>query len=229
MPLPIGNSDATSKRLENLFRRAAATIAPMQPKGIVAVLRGSDPKRVEAAAHALADGGLTFIEITFTVPGALDVIRSLKALPNVVVGAGTVTSVEQARLALAAGARFLVSPGCLPELVAETKAAGAACILGALTPTEVLRAWQAGADQVKVFPVGRVGGPAYLKDLAGPYPQIPLMPSGGISIDELPQYALSNVASIALGSELASSSAITNGTLDEIRLRVKRAMALMRD
>jgi 2-dehydro-3-deoxyphosphogluconate aldolase/(4S)-4-hydroxy-2-oxoglutarate aldolase len=201
----------------------------MQPKGIVAVLRGSDPKRVEAAARALADGGLTFIEITFTVLGALDVIQKLTALANLVVGAGTVTSVEQARLALSAGARFLVSPACLPELVAEAKVGEAACILGALTPSEILQAWRAGADQVKVFPVARVGGPAYLKDLAGPYPQIPLMPSGGIAIDELPQYRLANVASIALGSELAPSSAITSGDLDEIRQRAKRAMALMPD
>src|SRR5204863_3676950 len=123
-----------------------------------------------------------------------------------------------------AGARFLVSPACLPELARRAKGAGVPCLLGAMTPTEVLAAWNAGATQVKVFPAGRLGGARYLRDLAGPYPRIRLSPSGGIAIDDLPQYRLPNVASVALGPELAPPGASDQ----EIAERAGRAVAPMR-
>jgi len=195
-----------------------------QPKGIVAVLRGDDPGRVEQAARVLAESGVGFIEITCTVPDVMGVIERLNDLEDAIVGCGTVISVAQARSALKAGARFLVSPACIPELVATAKQEEAACVLGGLSPTEILRAWEAGAAQVKVFPVGRVGGPAYLHDLAGPYPTLRLMPSGGIGLDDVAAYALPNVASIALGGELAPASAIAAGAWDELRRRAARAL-----
>jgi 2-dehydro-3-deoxyphosphogluconate aldolase/(4S)-4-hydroxy-2-oxoglutarate aldolase len=196
----------------------------VEPEGIIAVLRGDEPAEVEGSARACAKGGVRFLEITFTVPAAEDVIRRLTNAESAVVGAGTVTSLAQAEAALRAGARFLVSPACLPGLAAWARSAGVPCLLGAMTPTEVLAAWNAGATQVKVFPAGRLGGARYLKDLAGPYPQVRLSPSGGISIDDLPSYRLPNVASVGLGSELAPKGA----GLDEITERARRAVAAMR-
>jgi len=196
-----------------------------QPEGIVAVLRGHDPGQVERAARVLAKSGIAFIEVTCTVPDAMAVIERLRDLENAVVGCGTVISVVQARSALNAGARFLVSPACIPELVAAARQVEVPCVLGGLSPTEILRAWEAGATQVKVFPVGRVGGPAYLHELAGPFPTLRVMPSGGIGLDDLATYKLPCVASIALGSELAPAAAIASGDWEEIRRRASRALA----
>jgi len=196
-----------------------------QPEGIVAVLRGHDPGQVERAARVLAESGIAFIEVTCTVPDAMAVIERLRDLENAVVGCGTVISVVQARSALNAGARFLVSPACIPELVAVARQVEVPCVLGGLSPTEILRAWEAGATQVKVFPVGRVGGPAYLHELAGPFPTLRVMPSGGIGLDDLATYKLPCVASIALGSELAPADAIASGDWEEIRRRASRALA----
>jgi len=196
-----------------------------QPEGIVAVLRGHDPGQVERAARVLAESGVRFIEITCTVPDVMGVIDRLRGLENATVGCGTVISVAQARSALKAGAQFLVSPACIPELVATARQADVACVLGGLSPTEILRAWEAGAAQVKVFPVGRVGGPAYLHELAGPFPTVRVMPSGGIGLDDVSAYKLPSVASIALGGELAPAAAIDSGAWDEIRRRAARALA----
>ena len=196
-----------------------------QPEGIVAVLRGHDPGQVERAARVLAESGVRFIEITCTVPDVMGVIERLHDLEDATVGCGTVISVVQARSALNAGARFLVSPACIPELVATARQGDVPCVLGGLSPTEILRAWEAGATQVKVFPVGRLGGPAYLHDLAGPYPTLRLMPSGGIGLDDVSAYRLPCVASIALGSELAPAAAIASGAWDEIRRRAAGALA----
>lgn len=196
-----------------------------QPEGIVAVLRGHEPGQVERAARVLAESGVRFIEITCTVPDVMGVIERLRGLEDATVGCGTVISVAQARSALNAGARFLVSPACIPELVTVARKADVPCVLGGLSPTEILRAWEAGAAQVKVFPVGRVGGPAYLHELAGPYPTLRMMPSGGIGLDEVSAYKLPCVASIALGSELAPAAAIASGDWDEIKRRAARALA----
>jgi 2-dehydro-3-deoxyphosphogluconate aldolase/(4S)-4-hydroxy-2-oxoglutarate aldolase len=196
-----------------------------QPEGIVAVLRGHEPGQVERAARVLAESGVRFIEITCTVPDVMGVIERLSGLEETTVGCGTVISVAQARSAMNAGARFLVSPACIPELVTVARKADVPCVLGGLSPTEILRAWEAGAAQVKVFPVGRVGGPAYLHDLAGPYPTLRMMPSGGIGLDDVSAYKLPCVASIALGSELAPAAAIASGDWDEIKRRAARALA----
>jgi 2-dehydro-3-deoxyphosphogluconate aldolase/(4S)-4-hydroxy-2-oxoglutarate aldolase len=197
----------------------------MAPDGIVAVLRGDDPGRVERAARAVAAAGVRFIEITSTVPGAMGVIERLADLRDAVLGMGTVLSVAQAEAALKAGARFLVSPACLPELVPTARAQGAACVLGGLSPTEVFRAWEAGADLVKVFPIGPVGGPAYLRQLAGPYPHMRLIASGGIGLEDIAAYRLPTVAAIALGGELAPIAAMAAGDWAEITRRAQRAVA----
>ena len=196
----------------------------MEPEGVIAVLRGDDADRVETVARACVEGGIRFVEVTFGVPGATRLIERLTRLEGASVGAGTVTGLEQAEAALAAGAAFLVSPACLPELAARSREAGVPCLLGAMTPTEVLAAWKAGATQVKVFPAARLGGASYLRDLAGPYPQIKLSPSGGIGIEDLRGYRLPNVASVGLGSVLAPRDA----TYEQIRERAGQAVDAMR-
>lgn len=200
----------------------------MAPDGIVAVLRGDDPGRVERAARALAAAGVRFIEVTCTVPGAMGVVERLADLRDAVIGMGTVLSVAQAEAALRAGARFLVSPACLPELVPTARAQGAACVLGGFSPTEVFRAWDAGADLVKVFPVTPLGGPAYLRELAGPYPQMRLMAAGGIALEDIPAYRLPSVAAIALGGQLAPVAAVADGDWGEITRRAQQAVASWR-
>jgi 2-dehydro-3-deoxyphosphogluconate aldolase/(4S)-4-hydroxy-2-oxoglutarate aldolase len=197
----------------------------MAPDGIVAVLRGGDPGRVERAARAVARAGVRFIEVTCTVPGAMGVIERLADLRDAALGMGTVLSVAQAEAALNAGARFLVSPACLPELVPTARAPGAACVLGGLSPTEVFRAWEAGADLVKVFPVGPLGGPAYLRELAGPYPHMRLMASGGIGLEDIPADRLPTVAAIALGGELAPIAAMAAGDWAAITRRAQQPVA----
>src|SRR4029077_9668713 len=170
-----------------------------QPEGIVAVLRGHDPGQVERAARVLAESGVRFIEITCTVPDVMGVIERLHDLEDATVGCGTVISVVQARPALTAGAGFLVGPACIPELVMTARQADVPGVLGGLSPTEVLRAWEAGATQARVLPGGRLGCPGDLHDRAGPCPTLRLMPSGGIVLDEVSGYRLPCVASIALG------------------------------
>lgn len=198
------------------------------PTGIVAVLRGDDPGRVEQAAEALIDGGIEFVEITCTVPSAFDVIHRLAQRQRAVIGVGTVVSLAQAAAALRAGARFVVSPACLKELVAASRHGGAACVLGGLSPTELLQAWEAGADLVKVFPVGPVGGPAYLHELAGPFPQMRLMASGGITLEQIAAFRLANVSAIALGGQLVSAAAMAGGDWSDISRRAKEAVASWR-
>ncbi len=195
-----------------------------QPRGLVAVLRGSDPTKLELAARALADEGLHAIEITMTIPNAERLIGRLASGDGVFVGVGTVTTAEQAMRAIEGGARFVVSPICNTELVRICADRRIPCILGGLTPTEISMAWQAGASQVKVFPIARVGGPAFLTDLAGPFPNVVFMPSGGITIDDISRYRLPNVGSIALGSDLTPRAAVAEGDLEVIRRQARKAL-----
>jgi 2-dehydro-3-deoxyphosphogluconate aldolase / (4S)-4-hydroxy-2-oxoglutarate aldolase len=198
-------------------------IGAQAPRGLVAILRGRAPDRLERAARALGEAGVEFLEITMTVPQADRLIERLAGTLHPRVGAGTVMSAEQARRAIEAGASFVVSPACLPEVVEAATSQGIPSVLGGLTPTEVHRAWSYGAALVKVFPVERVGGPSYLRDLAGPLPDVRTMPSGGIQIDDLPAYRLPNVAAVGLGASLAPPDAIERGDLAELDRRARWA------
>jgi 2-dehydro-3-deoxyphosphogluconate aldolase/(4S)-4-hydroxy-2-oxoglutarate aldolase len=151
--------------------------------GIVAVVRASSPDEARFAADAVAEGGIPIVEITMTVPGAIEVIREVvKALPHVVVGAGTVLDAETGRRCLDAGAEFLVSPGLDVKTVELATRNNVFMMAGAMTPTEVLQAWAAGSDFVKIFPCGQVGGPEYIMALNGPLPGFPLVPTGGVNL-----------------------------------------------
>ena len=172
--------------------------------GIVPIIRASSPALAIRAAEAIAAGGISVLEITMTVPDAVSVIRALCARlgDNVLVGAGTVLDSEGVRACVDAGAKFIVSPGFDPITVQAAHAAGVPAMPGALTPTEVIAAWRAGADMVKVFPCSAVGGAKYIRALRGPLPQVKLMATGGVNADTAADYIKAGAAALGVGAEL---------------------------
>ena len=153
-----------------------------------------------ALAQAAADGGIRFIEITFSVPGALDVIKQLSARKNLHVGAGTVLAPQQAERAIEAGAEFVVSPSLELNLVSLCHAANIACCPGAATPTEIIAARRTHADLVKIFPADLLGGPDFIRQMQGPFPEVRFMVSGGVNLENLAEYVQAGVTGICLGS-----------------------------
>lgn len=191
---------------------------------VVAVLRGQDPDRVVRAGVALHDAGVTCLEVTFTTPRATEAIARLRELlpESAALGAGTVLDSGQAREALAAGATFLVSPAPCPDVVEAGVSAGVPVLPGAFTPGEVLAAWRSGASAVKVFPAAS-GGPGHVRDLRAPLPDIPLIPTGGIGIDDAAVYLSAGAIAVGLGSSLTGK---LDGSEGEDVLR-ERARALL--
>ncbi|MGD7010154.1 bifunctional 4-hydroxy-2-oxoglutarate aldolase/2-dehydro-3-deoxy-phosphogluconate aldolase [Metabacillus sp. 84] len=176
----------------------------IQQSGVVAVIRGANPETIIPIARALKEGGVTALEITMENPKAIKVIERLKGefQDEVLVGAGTVLDPESARTAIMAGAKFIFSPTINPETIRMAKRYGVISVPGAMTPTEILAAYEAGADLVKVFPAN-VLGPDYLKAVAGPLPHIPLMPTGGIGLDNAEAFMRAGAAAVGAGSTLA--------------------------
>jgi len=178
--------------------------------GIVPVVRASSQREAHIAAEAVCKGGIPIVEITMTCPGAIEVIRELtkSAGKEILIGAGTVLNVEDARRSLDAGAQFLVSPGfdraTLEFAVRENKL----MLAGALTPSEIVTAWKAGSDLVKVFPCGQVGGAKYIKALKGPLPQIPLVPTGGVNLTTAAEFIEAGAAALGIGGELVQAEAL---------------------
>lgn len=185
---------------------------------LVAVIRADRPEDALLAARAMARAGVRGIEITFTVPDAAAIIRQAAAElpPEIVVGAGTVLTRAQAAAALDAGARFLVSPVGDAWLVEMGHAAGAQVAIGGLTPTEIVAAQRAGADYVKLFPGGSLGGPAYIKHLRGPLPDVPLMVTGGVTRENAASYLAAGAQSVGLGSDLAPKAMVAAGDVDAL-------------
>src|SRR6202790_3675832 len=186
--------------------------------GIVPVVRASSAHEARIAAEAVCEGGIPIVEITMTVPGAIDVIRELTKgrASDVLVGAGTVLNAEAARRCLDAGAQFLVSPGLNLQTVELAVRTGTLIMAGALTPTEVITAWEAGADFVKVFPCGQVGGAKYIKALKGPLPGIPLVPTGGVNLSTAAEFLEAGAAALGIGGELVHPHALQSGNRDAI-------------
>ncbi|HEV3277831.1 MAG TPA: bifunctional 4-hydroxy-2-oxoglutarate aldolase/2-dehydro-3-deoxy-phosphogluconate aldolase [Terriglobia bacterium] len=198
--------------------------------GIVAVVRASSPDEARFAADAVAEGGIPIVEITMTVPGAIEVIREVvKALPHVVVGAGTVLDAETGRRCLDAGAEFLVSPGLDVKTVELATRNNVFMMAGAMTPTEVLQAWAAGSDFVKIFPCGQVGGPEYIKALKGPLPGIPLVPTGGVNLKTAAAFMLAGSAALGVGNELVLKEAMTERTASMIHDAARRFVEIVRE
>jgi 2-dehydro-3-deoxyphosphogluconate aldolase / (4S)-4-hydroxy-2-oxoglutarate aldolase len=190
--------------------------ALIEQVGIVPVIRASSPQDARFAAEAVALGGIPIVEITMTVPGAVGLIAELvRTAPEILVGAGTVLDEAAARRCADAGAQFLVSPGFDASTVATARELDLLIIAGALTPTEVMTAWKSGADFVKVFPCGNLGGPNYIKALKGPLPQVPLVPTGGVNLETAADYIRAGAAALGVGGELVQKEALKarNGEL----------------
>jgi 2-dehydro-3-deoxyphosphogluconate aldolase / (4S)-4-hydroxy-2-oxoglutarate aldolase len=205
------------------------TLARILESGIVAVVRSDSSEPLVKAARALAQGGVTAIEVTFTVPGAIDVIRQVshELGDSIVLGAGTVLDPETARAAILAGAEYIVAPTLNHEVIRLCRRYDKAVMPGALTPTEVLSAWESGADVVKVFPAD-VGGPAYLKALRGPLPQIRLMPTGGVDLTTAESFLNAGACCLGVGSALVEPKALAAGDFARIRDLAAQFTAIVR-
>lgn len=185
---------------------------------IIAIIRGSKAEDVLSIARALNKGGIKLMEITMNSPKALSVIEEVsdELGDQVIVGAGTVLDAQTARNALLAGAKFILSPNVDTETIKMTKRYGAISIPGAFTPTEILKAFNDGGDIIKVFPAACVG-PTYIKDIKGPLPQIPLLATGGINLDNISSYIKNGSAGVGLGSTLVNSKiAVNENYLNEL-------------
>jgi len=193
------------------------TLDRLKATGVVAVIRTDKPDDLVDVARALAKGGVTFIEITMTVPGALAVIeRAVDELKDeAIIGAGTVLDAETARAAILAGAGYLVSPAVRPAVAGTCRRYGVPCMLGAMTPTEVIEAWELGADVVKIFPAN-IAGPQFFKDLKGPYPQVELMPTGMVNRETAPQYIKAGAFAVGVGGDLVGNAMIAAREFDRI-------------
>ena len=181
--------------------------------GIVPVVRASSAEEAVSVAEALSEGGLSVLEITMTVPGAISVIAELSKRygDEVLVGAGTVLDPETARSCIAAGAQFIISPALNLETIELCKLQRIAIFPGALTPTEVLTAWDAGADAVKVFPCSAVGGASYLRALKAPLPDVRLVPTGGVSLTTAKDFIAAGAWALGVGADLVNTKAINAG------------------
>ena len=191
--------------------------------GIVAVVRAESSELALRAVEAALAGGVNAIEVTFTVPGALEVIRTLSkgVSSDVILGAGTVLDPQTALDAVDAGARFIVSPNVNLATIEAAKSKGVAVFPGAFTPTEVLTAWQAGGDIIKIFPANVVG-PSYFKDLHGPFPNIPLMPTGGVDLSTARSWLEHGAVALGVGGALIDRKLLKDGNFGEITERAKK-------
>ena len=198
--------------------------------GVVPVVRAPSPHDALRAMDAICEGGVTVLEITMTVPGAIGVIETAVSRGHdVIVGAGTVLDAETARVCIDAGAQFVVSPSLDLATIDCCAKASIAVLPGALTPTEIVTAWRAGADVVKVFPCGSVGGASYLKALKAPLPQIPLMPTGGVSINTAADFIKAGAFALGVGSDLVDIDAIARGNAKLVTERARMYVHLVRE
>jgi 2-dehydro-3-deoxyphosphogluconate aldolase/(4S)-4-hydroxy-2-oxoglutarate aldolase len=204
-------------------------LAKVKELGLLAVIRGPSADLTIQMVDALVAGGVTGIEITYSTPNAEQVVAALakKYGDSILLGMGTLTEPRQAESAKAAGAAYLVSPICEPELVKAMVASGLVVMAGALTPTEVMQAYRLGADVIKIFP-GSLTGPAYIKALHGPFPHIPMMPTGGVSAANVGEWFAAGAIAVGAGSELAPANLVKEGKFDEITRRAAEFVQVIR-
>jgi 2-dehydro-3-deoxyphosphogluconate aldolase/(4S)-4-hydroxy-2-oxoglutarate aldolase len=199
--------------------------------GVVPVVRASSAKLAVMAAQAIRAGGIPIIEITMTVPGAVDVIRrlSISMGTEIIIGAGTVVDAATGLRCLDAGAEFIVGPAFDPATVELARQAGKLIMPGALTPNEVINAWKNGADFVKVFPCGNVGGPQYIKALKAPLPQIPLVPTGGVTLANAAAFIRAGASALGVGADLVSEAALASGDAESITRTARLFVSAVRE
>jgi 2-dehydro-3-deoxyphosphogluconate aldolase/(4S)-4-hydroxy-2-oxoglutarate aldolase len=205
-------------------RRAAVT-AQVEALGVVAVIRLKDPAKLRAVVDAIAEGGVRALEVTMTVPRAVDLIRELAStLPaGLLLGAGTVTDPATARAVIDAGASFVVGPVFRPDVIAACHERDVPAMPGCFSPTEILAAHESGADIVKVFPATMLG-PQFIKDVRAPLPQVKLMPTGGVTLDNAGDWIRAGAVAVGLGSALLDASAIESGRLKVLTANAKRVV-----
>ncbi len=205
-----------------------SNLARVQQSGIVAVIRAASGELLVDVAEALLAGGVDVMEVTFTVPRAPQVLeRVLERLGDrILLGAGTILDPETARIALLSGAEFIVSPTVNAEVIRLCKRYEKLCMPGAFTPTEVLSAWEAGADIVKIFP-SDVTGPAYLKALAGPLPQIRLMPTGGVNLQTAEAFLQAGAFALGVGGSLVDPKLVAAGEIKKIEQRARQFVEIV--
>jgi 2-dehydro-3-deoxyphosphogluconate aldolase / (4S)-4-hydroxy-2-oxoglutarate aldolase len=188
----------------------------LEDVGLIPVLRASSVQLGHALVDAMMAGGVTVVEVTMTIPNALTLLRELKQRhgKKLLLGSGTVTDASQAAATIDAGAEFVVSPSLHLDVIAKTRELGKVSIPGALTPTEVIAAWRAGADYVKVFPCSAMGGASYLKSLLAPFPEVKLIPTGGVTLQTAPDFLKAGARALGVGTDLVNAAAIAEGKPD---------------
>jgi 2-dehydro-3-deoxyphosphogluconate aldolase/(4S)-4-hydroxy-2-oxoglutarate aldolase len=208
----------------------AKSLALIREVGLVPIVRAPSPEDALRAAEAIIAGDIGLAEITMTVPNALRVMEKVveKFGDRVLLGAGTILDPESCRAALLAGAEFIVTPALNLQVIEVARRYSKPCIPGALTPTEIVAAWQAGADMVKVFPCGPVGGPKYIKALKGPFPQIEFVPTGGVNLETTPEFIKAGAAAVAVGGELVDLKALRAGKLEVISANARKYVGAVR-
>jgi len=202
-----------------------AVLAKIKAEKVIALIRADSPDGLLDCAKALAAGGLTSIELTMTTPGAIDMLKKVTVeLPDFVFGLGTVLDAETARIGIAAGAKFIVTPAYRPAVVAMARTHEIPVFCGALTPTEILLAWEAGSDAVKVFPA-EFFGPAYIKSIKAPLPHIPLVPTGGVNPENVGEFLKAGAMATAAGSSLVDAKSLKEKNWAVITARAKAFVA----
>lgn len=213
----------------------SSALDTLREVGIIPVIRAESDDAAKAVVEALVQAGLVVAEITMTVPRAIEAIAAVKKQlgDKVLVGAGTVTDADTAKRAVDAGAEFIVTPCLVPEVIEAARRAEVAVLPGALTPTEVLQAFRLGGDMVKVFPAQNVGGASYLRALRGPFPEIPLVPTGGVTLENVGEMFNAGAAAVGVGSELISKDALArrdytaiSGVATQFLAAVRKARAV---
>lgn len=196
--------------------------------GIVPIVRTSSADAALRSVEAIYNGGVRAAEVTMTVPGAVRVLEKLADQfgGKLVLGAGTVLDPETARACMLAGAEFFVTPSLRVSTIEMAKRYSKVICPGALTPTEVLAAWEAGADVVKVFPCGNVGGPKYIKALKGPFPQIEMVPTGGVNLENTGDFLKAGACAVGVGAELVDAKTVQEGRFDIIQERARQYLAV---
>jgi 2-dehydro-3-deoxyphosphogluconate aldolase/(4S)-4-hydroxy-2-oxoglutarate aldolase len=204
----------------------------MERVGLIPVLRAKSIAQGRAIVEAMIAGGVSVVEVTMTVPGAINLLNELRneySPKDLLLGSGTVTTADQAQATIDAGAEFVVSPSLHPEVIRVTKANKKISCPGALTPTEAITAWNAGADYVKIFPCSAVGGASYLKSLLAPFPELKLIPTGGVTLQTAESFIKAGARALGVGSDLVNLAAIDAGKPETITETAQAYLKVLAD
>jgi 2-dehydro-3-deoxyphosphogluconate aldolase/(4S)-4-hydroxy-2-oxoglutarate aldolase len=208
----------------------AAVLLALKEIGLVPVLRADSVQQALALATAIAAGGVTVLEITMTVPGAIQVMRKLaEERPDILIGAGTVLDPETARMCILEGAKFVVSPALNLKTIEMCHRYTVPVLPGALTPTEIVTAWQAGADVIKVFPASAMGGAKYLQSIKAPLPQVELIPTGGVSLATAKDFLEAGAFALGVGADLVNAKAMAEGKPEVVTESARKYLAIVKE